>query len=473
MLGVTKEMSDMSGFTEGKIIKPLIGFALPVLLALCLQSLYGAVDLLVVGQFGTPADVSAVATGSQMMVMVTAIITGLAMGTTILLGQAIGSKRNADAGNIIGSSICFFFVLAISITIIMLCITRPFTAIMHAPEEAFSKTMGYVRFCSAGTIFIVAYNVLGSIFRGLGDSKTPMLTVAAACVFNIAGDLLFVGVFDLKAEGAALATVLAQCFSVILCILIVKKQGLPFSFGKKNIRFQKTIIGKMIRIGLPIALQDGLVNISFLAINSIVNTLGVTASAGVGVAEKICAFIMLVPSAFSQSLSAFVAQNIGAGKKERARKSMLCGMCASLIAGVFMAYLAFFHGEILAGIFAKENAVIAAAADYLKAYAIDTLIVSFLFCYIGYFNGCEKTTFVMLQGIIGAFGVRIPVSYLMSKIPNVTLFQIGLATPSSTVVQIIFCSLYFVILLYREKKLCSRYNSLPPQPSDEITSSVL
>lgn len=438
-------------FTEGKIVGPLIGFAFPVLLALCLQSLYGAVDLLVVGQFGTSADVSAVATGSQMMQMVTSIITGLAMGTTILLGQAIGRKHDSDAGDIIGSSICFFFVLAIGITAAMLLITRPFTSIMHAPAEAFSKTMNYVRICSAGTVFIVAYNVLGSVFRGLGDSRTPMLTVAAACVFNIAGDLLFVGAFDLKAEGAALATVLAQAFSVLLCILMVKRRGLPFPFGKKNIRFHKTLIGKTVRIGLPVALQDGLVNISFLAIASIVNTLGVTASAGVGVAEKICAFIMLVPSAFSQSLSAFVAQNVGAGKNGRARKSMLCGMCASLIAGIVMAYLAFFHGGSLARIFAKEDAVILAVADYLKAYAIDTLIVSFLFCYIGYFNGCGKTTFVMLQGIIGAFGVRIPVSYFMSKTANVTLFRIGLATPASTVMQIILCSAFFVILLRREK----------------------
>ncbi|MCM1263326.1 MAG: MATE family efflux transporter [Butyrivibrio sp.] len=445
-------MNKLNEFTEGKIVTPLIRFALPILLALCLQSLYGAVDLLVVGQFGTPADVSAVATGSQMMQMVTSIIAGLSMGTTILLGQAIGRKHDEDAGDIIGGSICFFFVLAIGLTAAMLFITRPFTSIMNAPAEAFSKTMGYVKICSTGTIFIVAYNVLGSIFRGLGDSKTPMLTVAAACVFNIAGDLLFVGVFDLKAEGAALATVLAQAFSVVLCVLMVKRQGLPFPFGKKNICFHKTFIGKIVKIGLPVALQDGLVNISFLAIASIVNTLGVTASAGVGVAEKICAFIMLVPSAFSQSLSAFVAHNVGAGKNSRARKSMLCGMCASLAAGIIMAYLAFFHGSSLAGIFAKEEGVILAAADYLKAYAIDTLIVSFLFCYIGYFNGCGKTTFVMLQGIIGAFGIRIPVSYFMSKAANVTLFRIGLATPSSTVVQIVLCSVFFLILLHREKK---------------------
>jgi len=222
--------------------------------------------------------------------------------------------------------------------------------------------------------------------------------------------------------------------------------------SKKNIKLNINIVSKIFKIGFPIALQESLVSISFLVIAAIVNGLGVIASAGVGVAEKICGFIMLVPSSFSQSLSAFVAQNIGAGKPKRARQSMLCGMMASLVAGVFMGYFAFFHGDFLAGIFSKETQVVLAAADYLKAYAIDTCLVAFLFCFIGYFNGCGKTTMVMLQGIIGAFGVRIPVSYIMSRLPNVSLFKIGLATPASTIVQIIFCSICLWFVIREERK---------------------
>ena len=440
-------MKKINQFTEGKIIKPLFGFALPILLAMCLQSLYGAVDLLVVGRFGTAADVSAVATGSQMMQMVTVIITGLSMGTTILLGQAIGSHKDDEAGNIIGGSICFFIVLAMGITVIMLLANRPFTELMQTPREAFEQTRGYVRICTLGTVFIVSYNLLGSIFRGIGDSKTPLLTVFFACIVNIVGDLLFVAVFHMEAQGAALATILAQACSVLFCFLFVRKKGLPFSFGKENIRFHNRIILKIIQVGLPIALQDGLVSISFLAINAIVNHLGVIASAGVGVAEKICAFIMLVPSSFSQSLSAFVAQNIGAGKLKRARKSMGYAMCASLAAGIVLGAISFFHGDLLASIFSKDVEVIAAAADYLKAYAIDTLMVSFLFCFVGFYNGCGKTTFVMIQGIFGAICIRIPVSYFMSKLENTTLFRIGLATPMSTAVQIVICTVMFLYLL--------------------------
>ena len=438
-------MPRTENFTEGKILSPLLKFAAPVLLALLLQAMYGAVDLLVVGQFGSAADVSAVATGSQIMQTITSVFVGLSMGTTILLGQKIGQRRGDEAGDVIGGGICLFALLAVVTTGLMLFVAPGFSALMQAPAAAFDKTVSYVRICSSGCLFIVAYNVLGSIFRGLGDSKTPLITVLIACITNIAGDLLLVGAFHMGVEGAAIATVLAQTVSVVLCLLIVvRRRDMPFSFSRANIRFHRSVIGRTLRLGFPIALQDFLVSISFLAILAIVNGLGLISSAGVGVAEKLCMFIMLVPSAFMQSMSAFVAQNIGAGQNGRAKRAMLYGMLSSLACGVVMAYFSFFHGDQLAGWFARDTQVIAAAADYLRAYSIDTLLVSFLFCFIGYFNGCGRTTFVMAQGLTGAFLVRIPVSYLMSRRAGVSLFYIGLATPISTVVQILLCAGYFL-----------------------------
>lgn len=444
-------MQTNTSFTRGRILAPLLKFALPVLGALILQAMYGAVDLLVVGQFGTPADVSAVSTGSQLMHTLTFMITGLSMGTTILLGQSIGAGEGERSGNIIGTAICLFGGLGLLATIAVPLLSDPLCALMHAPEEAFRQTVQYVSICAGGSLFIVAYNVLGSVFRGIGDSRTPLLSVLIACIVNIAGDLLFVAVFKMAAAGAALATVIAQAVSVILCMLLIRKRGLPFPFSRKNIRPHGKLLVRTLKLGTPIALQDLLVSISFLVILSIVNSLGLVASAGVGVAEKLCAFIMLVPSAFSQSLSAFVAQNIGAGESRRARKAMVYGMAASLMLGCIMAWAAFFHGESLGSIFARDPEVIAAGADYLKAYAIDTLFVSFLFCFIGYFNGCGSTAFVMLQGLIGAFGVRIPVSWFMSRQPGVTLFKIGLATPCSTVIQILMCIVYFYWLRKKQK----------------------
>jgi len=308
-------MTKTNSFTEGKIFSPLIKFALPVLLALFLQALYGAVDLLIVGRFGgenAEVYVSAVSTGSQLMHTLTIVITSLAMGLTVFVGRKIGAGQKEEAGKIIGSGIWFFVIVGIILTAVSVLCSSLLASIMQAPEEAFEDTVKYITICSAGAIFIVAYNLVGSIFRGIGDSKIPLITVAIACVLNIVGDLILVAVFHMGAAGAALATVLAQAVSVLLSVVIIKRRELPFSFSLKHISPNKAYIKEIIKIGTPIALQELLVGISFLVILAIVNDIGLTESAGVGVAEKLCGFIMLIPSSFMQSMSAFVAQNIGA-----------------------------------------------------------------------------------------------------------------------------------------------------------------
>lgn len=444
-------MKQTQNFTEGKIFAPLIRFAGPVLLALLLQTMYGAVDLLVVGQFGTSADVSAVSTGSMVMQTVMVVITGLAMGLTVLVGRKIGEGLREDAGNIIGSGIWLFGVLAVVLSVLMVFAAPSMAKLMQAPVEALDKTISYITICSAGAIFIVAYNLVGSIFRGIGDSVMPLVTVAIACVLNIIGDLVFVALFHMGTAGAAIATVFAQAVSVALSLLLIRRREMPFSLKAGAIRPSGKLIRQILILGIPIALQDLLVSISFLAITAIVNSLGLIASAGVGVAEKLCGFVMLVPSAYMQAMSAFVAQNMGAGKPQRAQKALLCGIASSLVVGAVMGYLSFFRGDLLAGLFAKDAAVISAAAEYLKAYAIDCLLTSFLFCFIGYFNGTGNTIFVMLQGIIGSFGVRLPVSWIVCRQAGANLFHIGLATPASSLVQIILCGVFFIITRRKQK----------------------
>ena len=448
-------MNKTQNFTEGKIFAPLIRFAVPVLLALFLQAMYGAVDLLIVGQFGGEnADVfvSAVSTGSQIMMTLTVVITGLAMGLTVYVGERIGAGKRQEAGEIIGSGITLFALISLVVTVIMVSTSSPLTKLMHAPAEAFADTLWYVTICSAGMLFIVAYNLIGSIFRGIGDSKIPLLTVAIACVLNILGDLLLVAVFGLGAIGAALATVFAQAVSVVLSLCIIRKRKLPFQFSRKYLRPKGVHIRFILRLGIPIALQDLLVSISFLAILAIVNDIGLMESAGIGVAEKVCAFIMLIPSAFMQAMSAFVAQNIGAQRFDRAKRALFYGIATSLAVGIVVGYVSFFHGDILAGIFAKDAAIIAPAAEYLKAYAIDCILTAFLFCFMGYFNGCGNTTFVMAQGIIGGICVRLPVSWAMSKVLPVSLFRIGLATPISSSVQILLCVGFFAVTAWRQRR---------------------
>ena len=432
-------------------MQPLLLFAVPVLLALFLQAMYGAVDLLIVGKFASSADVSAVSTGSQIMTTLTNLVSSFAMGTTILLGQQIGSGKKEEGGRTVGTAILLFAGIAVIMSVILVVFAPQVSSLMNAPEEAFQKTVNYIRICG-GMLVIVAYNLIGCIFRGLGDSRTPLITVAIACVFNVAGDLLLCAVFGMGTAGTAIATVFAQIVSVIVSFILISKKDLPFTIKKENIRIHKTYLRKMTAFGAPIALQDLLVSISFLIILAIVNDMGVIASAGVGVAEKVCAFIMLISSAFMQSMSAFVAQNYGAGRLTRARKALHYGIAVSFTVGIVMFAITFFHGDILAGIFSSDSEVIAAAADYLKAYAIDCLFTAIFFCYTGFYNGIGRTRFVMIQGILGAFCVRVPVSYIMSIQPNTSLFHIGLATPISSILQLILC-VGFMLWLQKNRLL--------------------
>ena len=437
-------MSKPNTFTSGPIFSPLIRFAFPILGALILQAAYGAVDVAVVGRFASPADVSAVSTGTQLMHTITSVIVGLSMGSTVLIGQYLGAGEGERSGRVVGTAICLFGAMGVCLSLLLPFLTVPLCRLMNAPQEAFSATVSYVRICSMGTVCIVAYNILGGVFRGMGDSRTPLLTVLVAALCNVALDILLVAVFHMAAAGAAVATVISQGLSVLFSAWVVRRRGLSFPFGRSMIRLDKAIVRDTLRIGAPVAAQDLLVSVSFLVILTVVNRLGTIKSAGMGVAERLCAFIMLIPSAFSQALTAFVAQNIGAGEGSRARRAMVYGMLTSFACGAVMAYLSFFHGDALSRLFARDEAVVSASWDYLKAYAIDTLLVSFLFCFIGYFNGCGRTRFSMLQGVAGAFGVRVPVSAIVGSRPGATLFQIGLATPCSTIVQIGLCLWYML-----------------------------
>ncbi len=326
-------MNRETDFTSGSILGPLMKFTFPIMASLILQALYGAVDLLVVGQFSTAAEMSAVSTGSQILHTITLIITGLAMGMTIIIGQQLGEKKLHEVGYTIGCGILLFAGLCLLLTLITIPLAPALSTLMQAPQAAYASTVQYVRICSCGILFITSYNLLGSIFRGIGDSKTPFVAVLIACVGNILMDLLFVAVLDMGAAGAALATSLAQGISVVLSLFLIKKRGLPFPFSKKQLRFDKKIAAHIFRLGIPCALQDLLVSISFLVLLAIVNSLGEVVSAGVGVAEKLCAFIMLVPSAYMQSMSAFVAQNIGANQPSRAKRRLLYGKATTFVIG--------------------------------------------------------------------------------------------------------------------------------------------
>ena len=430
-------------FTQGSILKKLIRFMLPILGALILQAMYGAADILIVGKFGTTSGISAVSTGSSIVNMIIFTVAGLSMGITVLIGRYIGEKNPQNIGRLIGGAICFFTLFSVVIAILLLTLARPAAMLMQAPEEALDLTVQYVRICGGGIFFIIAYNVISSIFRGMGDSKLPLVFVAIACAVNIICDLLFVAVFKWNVMGAALATVMAQAVSVILSLVIIRKRELPFEMHLSDVRFNRQI-GKFIGVGAPIAFQELMTQISFLALCAFINRLGLEASSGYGVANKITAFIMLVPGSLMQSMAAFVAQNAGAGLERRAKKTMLCGMGLGAAIGVPIMLIVFFFGNILSMAFADDPAVIAQSAAYLKGFAPEAVVTCILFSFMGYYNGHNRTVFVMSQGLAQTLLVRLPLSFYMSIRPEASLTMIGFAAPAATVFGIIINLIYYI-----------------------------
>ena len=443
--------SDKADFTQGSILKKLVAFMMPVLGALILQAAYGAVDLLVVGRFGSTSGLSAVSTGSQVLNLVTFVVVQFAMGITVLIARYLGEKKPEKIGAVIGGGAIVFTIISVVLFIVMVCFAHPISILMQAPEEAVDLTASYVRICGGGIFFIVAYNLLSAIFRGLGDSKSPLLFVLVACIVNVIGDLALVAGLHMDAAGAAIATVSAQALSVVFAVVLLIKKELPFSIARKDFRLNPQC-KKFLKIGLPLALQEFLIQVSFLALCAFVNRLGLEASSGYGVACKIVNFAMLVPSALMQSMASFVSQNIGAGKKKRAKKSMFTGIGVGLVVGCLVFALVIFKGDMLAGFFSTDAAVIVNGYAYLKGFALETIVTAILFSMVGYFNGNNKTIWVMTQGLIQTLLVRLPLAYFMSIQPNASLTKIGLAAPISTMVGVVLNIGFYVYLNRAEQK---------------------
>ena len=423
--------------TQGNVVKVLFQFALPYLLANVLQALYGGADLFVVGQFDDAASVAGVAIGSQVMQTVTGIILGLTTGITVLIGIATGARNYKELVAVIGSSVWLFALIGIVLTFLMVLCHDPITSVMHTPAEAMQDTQAYLLIASLGIPFIIGYNVVCGILRGLGDSRTPLCFVLLACIINIVLDFLLVGAFHLRAAGAALATISSQGISFVTALCFLHRRGFSFPFTRKDIRLNGLLSRRIMVLGAPIALQDALVNISFLIITVIVNQMGVIASAALGVVEKVIVFAMLPPVAISSAVAAMTAQNYGAG---------LIGRMNRCLYGVSMCVYSQFFPENWIRIFTEDEAVISMGATYLRGYSIDCILVSFIFCMNSYFSGQGNSWFPMVHSLITTFLFRIPLSWLFSHIDPTSLFWMGFAPPLSTVI----CLFY---LYWWQKKL--------------------
>ena len=440
-----------NNLTEGPIFSSVLWFTLPFLLSILLQTLYGTVDTLVIGNCGSSSGVSAVACGSQLLSLFTFLAIGLSAGGTVLVSQCIGARDDRQAARIVGNLIIDFAVISVVLTVLSSVFSPVFLSWLNVPAQAMAEATTYMRICSLGIPLIIGYNIVCALLRAMGDSKSPLIFVALACGINIIGDMLLTGVLGLGVTGVPIATAAAQGLSFVFSLIFIMRKGMPFAFGKQDIRFNGRTTGNIFRIGIPMGVQSVLINISFMFITAIINAMGLSASAAMGIGDKIVGFTFMPQSAFSASVAVVVAQNFVAKKMDRAYKAVGYAIGISMAIETLCFLVCVLFPGFMPSLFTDDAEVIEMAGLYMKAYSIDGILTAIAFNLSALLNGCGRTTFNMAQNLIATFLGRIPATWLFSRLANTNLFLIGCAAPASTVLSIIMLLVY--IQMNRRKKL--------------------
>ncbi len=438
--------------TKGGVLKNIIIFALPYLLSYFLQTFYGLADLFIIGRFGGVKDTTAVSVGSQVMHMVTVMIVGLAMGSTVAISRAIGGRLREKAARAVGNTVTLFMLLSIAVTVILLLLVKPIVSVMSTPAEAVKGTVEYLVVCFIGIPFITAYNIIGSVFRGLGDTKTPMYFIAVACAVNVALDYVFIGALGMGPLGAALGTTVAQSVSVIVSLIVVIKRKKGFELAKSDFKPDRQTVRQILKVGIPVAVQDGFVQIAFIIITVIANRRGLDDAAAVGIVEKVIGVLFLVPSSMLSTVSALSAQNFGAGEPRRARLTLWYAVIIAVGFGVISATVVFFVSRPVVGLFSDDKTVIEMGGQYLRGYVWDCVFAGMHFCFSGYFCACEKSLLSFLHNFLAIVCVRVPCAYFLSAAYPSTLFPMGLASPAASLLSALVCVMAYIVIRRAENK---------------------
>lgn len=432
--------------TTGSVFKTVVAFSLPYLLSYFLQTLYGMADLFIIGQFNGVESTTAVSIGSQVMHMLTVMIVGLAMGAMVMIGRAIGGGNKKQASRTIGNTVVLFMVLSIVAAVLLFFCVKPIVSLISTPPEAVPGTVMYLKICFVGIPFITAYNIISCIFRGLGDSKSPMYFIAVACAANIILDYVFIGAAGMGATGAALGTTLSQTISVAVSLLVIVKRKTGIRLVRQDFKPDRITMSGILKIGVPVALQDGFIQISFILITVFANLRGLDDAAAVGIVEKIISILFLVPSSMLSTVSALSAQNIGAGRHERASLTLRYAAMIAVIWGVIVVMVMQFASGSIIGLFTDDVEVVRLGSQYIRGYIWDCLLAGIHFSFSGYFCAYGLSGISFLHNSLSIVFMRIPLSYFASTHFANTLFPMGLASTAGSGLSVIICTAVFIWL---------------------------
>lgn len=437
--------------TQGSVFRKLWVFTLPFIGANLLQTLYNMVDIYIVGRYAATADISAVSVAGTITSTFLMLLVGLSVGATVIVGQRYGAGDRDSLRSVVSTAFTITWVTGAVLMILLALLAVPALGWINTPQEAMPGAVRYLLICSIGFVFQAVYNMLSGILRGMGDSRSPLLFVGVSTVFNIFGDILLVGVFHMGAAGAAIATVCAQFLCMVYGIRHVRQRDFPFDF--KHISLDRTEAVRLLRVGIPVALQEFMVLFSFIVLEGIINRFGVHVSAAVGILDRIFFFATIPTYAFNASISAMAAQNIGAGERKRAVSCLWYGVLLSGIFAIVFFTLGWLIPEKIVGIFSEDPAVVTNGVLYYTGYKFEYPLCSLAFCVNGFINGTGHTRLTLINNVVSAYLVRIPACLIAGNSFHSGLLAVGFALPMASLMQVIVGFAFFFSGRWKKKLL--------------------
>ncbi len=356
-------------FTRGNIAKQLLLFSLPFMASNALQVLYSTIDMIIVGKYvGTPG-LSAVSQSSMIVNFATMVCLGFSNSGQVLIAQALGAKKYKEMNDVMGTLSIYVLALSVVFSGIILAARGWILDVMNIPTESYDMAMDYLVICAAGLIFTAGYNLVSSVLRGMGDAKRPFLFIGIASVVNLVLDILFTGIFGWGVAGAAYATIIGQAVSFIFSVyyLVIHKDEFGFEFKKDNFAFNKKYAGMITGLGTPMAIQSGCINVSMLFVNSMINDVGVVASATFGVGCRIDDIINKISQGIQYAAMPMISMNIGANNKKRAKKVVYHAWIISAVFTLFCMILYIFFGKQMFILFSDDPLVHEMSSTFIKA----------------------------------------------------------------------------------------------------------
>ncbi len=408
-----KKLFQTVDMTTGEPWQKILIFTLPMLLGNIAQQLYNTVDSIVVGRYVGDNALAAVGSAGPILNLLLVLFIGVSMGASIMCSQFFGARDREGLSYAVGNCITLILLASVLMTVLGILLARPLLEVLGTPDEIIDWCESYLRILFLGSIGMGFYNILSGVLRGIGDAVPALVYLLFATGINIVLDILFVAQFHMGVDGVAWATIIAQAISALLCLNRLRRMSNLFDFGLRFLKWKPRYANRILLLGLPSGVTQGIISMSMILVQSLTNTFGPTLIAANVIVQRVDGFAMLPNFSFGTAMTTYAGQNVGAGKMDRVQKGAKQGTLLAAGITTFLTALILIFGKQLMGIFTETEDLVELAMRMMRILAAGYIVMAVLQSLSGIMRGAGDTTTPMWISIIQTFFLRVPLAYLM------------------------------------------------------------